>query len=424
MEYKKIDKKSYHLHLIKTDRFKTISIRVNIREKCHKEEINLRNFLMDILTFSTENYKTRKSLVEYTQDLYATSIYGRSYRIGKYNSINLFTTFLNEEYTEKGMVEKSIELLSEVLFHPNVENGEFSKEAFDIVKNNLQAVLKSVKDDPKHYSLIRMLENMADEEAYGYRGSGYQEYFDLVTPRTLYEYYKKVIKSGLVDIYVIGSYDDKEMEKWIEKYMLFDTLKKEKDDLLIVHEDYLKKPQVVKEKDHFNQSKLTIGCKLMDLSEKERNYVLSLYNIILGGSADSKFFKNIREAHSLCYYVNSSLRKLDNLLLIRSGISKENFEECVKLIKKEMKSIADGNITDMELEAGKSTYITSLDEVYDSPEALIEAYVATDLLGLDDIDVRKEVISKITKEEVVKLAKKVKMDTIYLLEGDMDNEEN
>jgi len=180
----------------------------------------------------------------------------------------------------------------------------------------------------------------------------------------------------------------------------------------------------VKEKDHFNQSKLTIGCKLMDLSEKERNYVLSLYNIILGGSADSKFFKNIREAHSLCYYVNSSLRKLDNLLLIRSGISKENFEECVKLIKKEMKSIADGNITDMELEAGKSTYITSLDEVYDSPEALIEAYVATDLLGLDDIDVRKEVISKITKEEVVKLAKKVKMDTIYLLEGDMDNEEN
>ena len=109
----------------------------------------------------------------------------------------------------------------------------------------------------------------------------------------------------------------------------------------------------------------------MDLSEKERNSVLSLYNIILGGSADSKFFKNIREAHSLCYYVNSSLRKLDNLLLIRSGISKENFEECVKLIKKEMKSIADGNITDMELEAGKSTYITSLDEVYVSPEALI-----------------------------------------------------
>ena len=57
MKYKKIDKKSYNMHLIKTDRFKMTTVRVILRDEIRKEEITKRNFLLDMLTYSTYNYK-------------------------------------------------------------------------------------------------------------------------------------------------------------------------------------------------------------------------------------------------------------------------------------------------------------------------------------------------------------------------------
>lgn len=422
MEYKILDKKAYKLHFIKTDRFKTITIRVVLRNKIEKEKIALRNFLMDILTFSTENYPTRKELVECSQDLYSVNIYSRAYRIGKQNSMNFFVNFLNEKYTEEGMLEESIKFLAEILFHPNTKNKSFDKDSFQVIKNTMQASLKTIKDNSKRYSLIRMLEEMSEDAPYSYREYGYQEDFDKITEESLYEYYKEVIKNSYADIYVLGNFDDKQMEEYMDKYMHFNTLKKEDKEIEIKHENYRKKPQTVKEKDHFNQSKLSIGCKLLDLTPREKNYVLTLYNIILGGSADSKFFKNIREKHSICYYINSTPKKLDNLLLIRSGISKERFDEAIKLIKNEIQDMEKGNFTEKEIDAAKSLYLTSLEESYDNDEAIIDMYLAKDLTGIGDIEERKQEIMTVTKDEIIEVAKKVHMDTIYLLEGDMEDE--
>ena len=52
MEYKQIDKRSYKLHLIKTDKFKTITVRCIFKEKINKEEITIRNFLFELFVQS------------------------------------------------------------------------------------------------------------------------------------------------------------------------------------------------------------------------------------------------------------------------------------------------------------------------------------------------------------------------------------
>lgn len=422
MKYKKIDKTAYQLHLIQTDRFKTTTVRVNLRNELTKEEISYRNFLLNLLTYSTEKYPTKKELVLKTQDLYALSVYTKGYRIGNQSSINFFLTYLNEKYTEENMAEQSIELFSEVLFHPNVINRAFDEKSFQIVKQNTEASLKSIKDNPARYSLMRLLEVMEPEEAYSYREYGYKEDLDTITPENIYTFYQKIMKQSLVDIYVIGQFDEKKIEHLLDKYFSFDTLKRNKKMPIIEHEVFQNKPRIIKEQDDFNQSKLSIGCKIETLSERQRNYVISLYNLILGGTGDSRFFKNIREKHSMCYYISSSVNKLDNLLLIRSGIHKDNFDTCINLIQKEMKELAKGNISDEELKRAKSNYITLLDEVYDNPEAIIETYIAKELLNMEEIETRKKIIQTVTKEEVIELAKKIKMDTIYLLEGDREDE--
>ncbi|MCI8588887.1 MAG: hypothetical protein HFG40_04465, partial [Bacilli bacterium] len=56
--------------------------------------------------------------------------------------------------------------------------------------------------------------------------------------------------------------------------------------------------------------------------------------------------------------------------------------------------------------------------------AIIETFLAKDLLNLGDIEERKKEVQKVTKEDIISLAKKVKIDTIFLLEGDGEDEGN
>ena len=191
-----------------------------------------------------------------------------------------------------------------------------------------------------------------------------------------------------------------------------------------MHSKLPTKIKEIKEEIQGNQSKLSIGCKIGSLTEFERNYVLTIYNMILGGNSESKFFQIIREKNSLAYYVYSSLNKLDSLMIIKAGISKENYGKTIKLIKKLMKEMTLGNFTDEHIKIVKENYISLLKEIEDNENAIIETYLAKDLLNLGSIEERKTEVMKVTKDDIIKVAKKIKIDTIFLLEGVTENEED
>lgn len=424
MEYKKLDLGSYNLHLINTDRFKTLTVRVCLKDQIVKEEITVRNFLSSFLTYSTDTYRSKREMVLHAQDLYAANIYTKSYRSGNYNMVNFFMSTLNEKYTEEGMLEKTLKFLADVIFNPNFNDLDKFKEAYDFLYNSIENSLKGLKENPALYSVVRMLEEMDREMVFSYREHGYVEDLEKIDIEALKNYYHKLINNSLVDIYVIGEFNESEILELVKKYMSFDTFKRPKVSQIINHQSLPKKIKIVKEKIDGNQSKLSIGCKISELSEFERNYVLTIYNMILGGSSESKFFQIIREKNSLAYYVYSSLNKLDHLMLIRAGISKDNFTKTVKLIKKLMKEMENGEFDDESIEFAKNNYLSLLKEIEDNENAIIETYLAKDLLNLGDIEERKKEIMKVTKEEIIEVAKKVKIDTIFLLEGVLDNEGN
>ena len=74
------------------------------------------------------------------------------------------------------------------------------------------------------------------------------------------------------------------------------------------------------------------------------------------------------------------------------------------------------------IEKSKKKYINSVNEMQEYPNALISAYYAMELLGIDEPDKRKEEIMKVTRDDIIKLAQKINVDTIYLLGGE-DNDE-
>ena len=103
MKYEQIDMGSYHLHIIKTKKFKTITIEVNFRREVKKEEITIRNLLKTVLLSTNQNFKTERELIKETENLYDLKLISSNMRIGNYSNLSFKVRFLNEQYTEEGM---------------------------------------------------------------------------------------------------------------------------------------------------------------------------------------------------------------------------------------------------------------------------------------------------------------------------------
>jgi len=417
MKYKCIDLKYGKLHLIKTNKFRTIDIKIILKEEIKKENITKRNFLTDMLTFTTKNYNTRKQLALKIQDLYSLYISSYNARVGNYLMTRFNMSILNPKYTESGMLNESIDLLHEVIFNPNVKGGKFDKKSFDIVKHDILTEIKTFKENPKAYANLKMLENMGRDMPYSLHGFGYLEDLEQITPDNLYEYYKEFLYKNDIDIFILGDFDEKEVIKLVKEKLDFKTIKKTKKGIYINHEKINKNAKKVIESGNYNQSKLSIGCKLNNLTDFERKYVINLYSMILGGGFNSKFMQVIREKNSLAYYINSAVNKPDNILLIQSGISYNNFQKVVTNIKNIMKDMTKGKITEEELENVKTEYLSILEETLDSSDEIIESYLSASLLDLDDYKTKKEMVLKVTLEDIIEVSKKVHIDTIYLLKG-------
>lgn len=421
MDFQKHDLSSYNLTIIKTDKFKTVTVLVNFRRKIKKEEVTMRSFLQKMLLQSSKKYPTRRLLNIETEKLYGLELGLRGQRSGYNGIMGLELTMINEKYTEKGTIEKSLDLMFEVLFNPNIKNGAFDTKSFNIVKNVLSSQIKSIKDDTQFYSLTRMLEEMDNKLPVSYR-MGYIEDLEKINETNLYEYYKSMIKSDLIDIYVIGDVDYNDMKSLVKEKFNINTIKKNDVNIVIKHKDFRMRVKKITEKEEIKQAKLSIGFKLVDLTDYERNYVMFIYNNILGGPGYSKLFQNVREKHSLAYTVDSIYRNADSLMIVYAGINGTNFNKTIQLIKQEIANMLKGNITDEEIENARKEVTSVLKHIEDVPERIIDSYISMDLLKADNLATREKKFLGVTKEDIKKVAKKVKMDTIFLLYGDEDNE--
>lgn len=419
MDYRTIKNKNYNLHIINTDKFKTINLMINFKRKIKKEEITIRNLLNDILINTSMNYKTSRDIEIETEELYDLSISSNPHKSGNYHIISFKESFLNEKYTEDGMNLKSMQFLLELIFNANVSDNKFDKKYFELIKRTIEDDIKSLKDDTKKYSLIRLYEEI-DSGPLSYRTAGYLEDLDKITETNLYDYYKSVIENDIIDIFVIGNINDT-YEQLFNKYIP-DTIRI-KDNTPHYLNLEINDEQEKRELTKINQSKLSIGLKIKDITDYELKYVVSLYSLILGGSSNSKLFKVVREENSLCYYINSSVSVISKIITIMAGINSKDYEQTMKLIRNELNNIKEGNFSDSDIKEAKKIYTSGCKEIYDSPGSIINNYLSYEYANLDLAIDRINNIKNVTKEEIVALANKVVIDTIFLLEGTGSDEE-
>lgn len=417
MKYTKKDLGSFGLHLINTDKFKTMTMKVVFHTPIIKSEITKRNILSDILLQSSKKYETRRDLTIAAENLYAADISNNNQRLGNYIVTSFVLQVLNDKYTEEGNFEKAVEFLSEIIFNPDVNNNKFNTEKLDIVKNNAEVALNSIKEDTSGYSLIRLMEAYDKDSPISYRMMGYLEDLDKINEENLYDCYYKMIDNDYVDIFIVGDFDNKEILSIVKKYFKFKKVKKKKEPYKLECKTPRKRRLLAKETTENSQSKLAIACPINGLTDYERNYPLVLANIIFGGGTDSKLFKEVREANSLCYTIHSFANKLDNILVITSGIDKENYTKALELISKDLLDMKKGKFDNNDIDIAKQYYETSIEAIDESEINIINEYLYEEILGLEPIEERAKKMQKVRKQDITRVCKKITMDTVFLLEG-------
>ena len=371
---------SYNLHFIKTDIFKTITMKVIFHTPIIKEDITKRNILSDILLQSTKEYKTRRDLTIKSEDLYAADIYTSNQRVGNYIMTSFILQTLNDKYTEENNFEESIKFLHEIIFNPDVEEERFKEDKLELVKSNATLALNSIKEDATNYSLIRMSEAYDKTSPISYRMTGYLEDLDKITEENLYEYYERMLDNDYVDIFILGDINEKELLPIIKKYFKFKKVKKRKASYYLPNKKTRKRRLFAKETTKNSQSKLAIACPITKMTDYEKNYSLLLANIILGGTGDSKLFKEVREENSLCYTIRSNYNRLDNLMVINAGIDNVNFDKAVELITKNIQDMKKGKFTDSDINVAKEFYKTSAESLMESPSRIINEVLTEEFL--------------------------------------------
>ena len=417
MDYIDYDMNGFDLHVIKTDRFKTISYNINIRFDDEKDTERYMGLLSRLLIQTSKKYDSLRDI-----NVACASIYDPSYNIrvlssGSKDILTLTASFANEKYTEAGMNEANFKFLTSFIFEPKVIDNGFDREVFEIQKEKLLEYYRTMKDRPQDYAGGRLSEEMKCKKYDVMSLDDLIKSIESLTAKDLYSFYRKIMDEGKLDIFVCGDVEPLEIRDIFSKLIKFKGTK-EKLEHLVKQTSYNKKERIIIEPSNNVQSNLAIGCKLMDLTDFERNYVFVLYSWILGGGMNSLLTQTVREKNSLCYYIYAVRQNLFETMKIYAGINGSDFDKTYSLIKEEMNNMEKGNFSSELFEGVKEIYYNSLIKIEDSQSEIVGNYTSELFTHNDKIDVRKKQMEKVTKEDVMNLAKKVHIDTVYLLKGE------
>lgn len=411
-----------NFHFIPTDKYKTITIVLKCKAPLIRETVTKRALLPFVLKKGTSKYRSEKQLQMKLDELYGALLHISTAKKGAHHILHFQLEFANEKFIQstEDVTREALQLLHEVTFSPLIESGTFNEAIVTREKRQLANKINAVYDHKVAYANERLIDEMFANEPFAIHSDGYVDDLEKIDGAVLAKYYSELIRNDRFDMYVLGDFSVDEMK---EKVM--SVFKREiGHDKSIEHDKqrplYPTEPKKVIETDKIQQAKLHIGYRTNIVYKDDEYSALQVFNGLFGAFPNSKLFMNVREKHSLAYYIASRVESHAGLLLVYSGVETSEYEKAYAIIEAELEALRRGDFTDNELATVQELIISNIKETLDHPAGTIELLYQqvvgeTQLLPDDFI---KE-IEKVTKDEVVQVAKQIKLDTIYVLAGEV-----
>jgi len=416
-------KKSVKVHYIETKKFKTNIIAVMMTMPLKRESVTKEALIPAVLKRGTNTLKTQEEISIKLENMYGATFDCGIEKTGDNHLLKFYIETISDEFTpqKENLTESAIKLLLEIIFNPLVEKDEFMPKYVEVEKNNIKQLIEGKIDNKDRYAFDRCIEEMYKDKEYGLYKYGYAEDLEKIDAKNLYEYYKKLISEAKIDIFISGDFDRNEISEIIKDD---ENIKKlsDREDKHVINNEETEVKETLEEKEIFEQKDITQGKLVIGLdvlqNEKDSKYAIALYNVILGESATSKLFQNVREKASLAYTARSNYIRQKNNIYIRCGIEIENYEKALKIIKEQLKDMENGNFTDEEIDNAKKYMISGIKTIKDEQDSEITYYIGQELSGnFTSFEEYAEKITNVTREQIQKIANKIQINTVYFLKN-------
>lgn len=418
---KRVVKEGITFHKIETKKFKTNLFSIFITTPLSRDTVTKNALLGAVLRMGTKSLPAQDLISKELENMYGANFDCGVEKNGDNHILKFYIESLNDDFLPEkfDLAKKSLKLLTDIVFNPYTENNVFKNEYVESEKNTLKRIIDGKIDNKNRYALDRCVEEMYKGKPYGLYKYGYTEDLEKISSEDLYNYYKELISTCKIDIFASGFNIDN-----LNEDEILANLSERKASYIptksILIENSVESPNVVTEKMDVTQGKLMMGLDVLNVKDGE-NYPAAIYNIILGGGANSKLFQNVREKASLAYTAASSYLKNRNNIFIRCGIEINNYEKAVAIIKEQLEQIKNGDFSDDDIESAKQLQYAALKSVEDMQDTEVSYYFSQELSGKSiTIDDSIEKFKSVTRNEIIDIAKRVKLNTIYFLTGETE----
>jgi predicted Zn-dependent peptidase len=406
-----------NIHLLPTSKFKTTLVSVFLQQALAKELAAKTALLPAVLKRGTRQYPTFRDLKVRLEELYGAALSADVVKKGERQLVSFSLEIINDKFTPgEKLLQQGLSILKDVITDPLLENGGFRKNYVQQEKEQLTKEIQGLVNDKVSYALERCIQEMCSQERFGVYKYGSVEELQPVSAGELYTYYQNILQKNPLDIFVVGEIDPEDTFHLIQDTFDFSRAASLVELPPVEVENIPAKVAYQEEKLPINQGKLTLGYRTNISYQDEAYPDLLFYNAVLGGFPHSKLFQNVREKASLAYYVFSRLEKHKGIQLIGSGIEVSDYELALEIIQQQVEEIKKGQISKEEMKNTKRALLNGLKIVGDSPYSLVGFYM-DGLIGkrTEEIEHLMQRIAGVKEEDVVAVAHRVYLDTIYFL---------
>ena len=416
--YKEIAK-DIKLLCVNSEKFKTNVISVDFYVPINEHFAAL-NVLASLMGHTSKAYKTFTSFNAKVESLYGADFDIGIATAGEKVRIRLSIETPDDRFSldENKISEDAVDFLIDVILNPNCENEKFDEEnTAREIKFTLENI-EAEKNDKRAYALSRLRQLMCANEPYGIDREKLEEDVRNLDSKKLFLAYKNLLETATIVITACGSLSEKMLE---EKFCEF-AKKIPHRNAAELSTIYISKADEIRyftEEMDITQAKLVIGLRSGMTSSDDDYFPFRVMTDIFGGGPYSRLFLNVREKMSLCYYCGARLLRDKGIIFIQSGIEEENYEKALNEILNQLEIMKKGEFSDEDYTSSITALCDAFRGVGDSPAAVCAFYNSqafdNELVSGKEF---AEKISAVTKEQVTECAKRVTVDTVYLLKGE------
>ena len=408
-----------HLTAVQTDKFKTGCFSINFLRPMCRAEASKNALIPSVLLRASERYPDIPSISARLDELYGASMGTLVRKKGEVQLVGFFADFIEDALASEPVFEPMLEFVAEILLHPLTKDGNFVPELVEGEKRNLANAIAARINDKRSYATSQLVKLMCEEEAYGVPRLGELADVQGVDAEGLYAHYRKILAESQVELFYMGRKAPQDVAACLQK--TFAALPRAQAFAQVATKQAAAPdmPREVREALDVTQGKLCIGLRT-DCTVQDESYpALLMLNAIYGGGVTSKLFQNVREQMSLCYYAGSSIEKFKGVMVVSAGIEFDKYQTAKDEILRQLELCRSGEITDEEFDSARRYILSELKLAKDSPGRLDDFYMGQVVAGLrGTMDELAERVSRVTKDEVAAAARRLRLDTIYFLEGE------